>query len=55
LNYSTNQQKFQMITSKAVYKIEPRMQICQRNPRIACSTDHISNIPLRELKFKFKK
>jgi hypothetical protein len=31
------------------------VQIFWRNPRIACSTDHVSNIPLRELKFKFKK
>jgi hypothetical protein len=37
-----------------MYKIEPRMQICLRNPRIACSTDHFSNIQLSELKFNFK-
>jgi hypothetical protein len=37
-----------------MYKIEPRMQICLRNPRIAYSTDLFSNIPLRELKFNFK-
>jgi hypothetical protein len=30
------------------------MQICQRNPRIACSTDHVSNIPLRELNLNLK-
>jgi hypothetical protein len=30
------------------------MQICRRNPRIACSTDHISNIPLRELNLNLK-
>jgi hypothetical protein len=32
-----------------MYKFEPRLQICLRNPRTACSTDHFSNIPLREL------
>ena len=32
-----------------MYKIEPRMQICLRNPRIACSTNLLSNIPLGEL------
>jgi hypothetical protein len=32
-----------------MYKIEHRMQICLRNPRIACSTDHVGNIPLRKL------
>ncbi len=37
-----------------MYKIEPRMQIWRRNLRIACSTDHVSDIPVRELKFKFK-
>jgi hypothetical protein len=37
-----------------MYKIEPRMQICLRNPRIACSTDRFSNIPLRELRINFK-
>ncbi len=37
-----------------MYKIEHRMQICQRNPRIACSTDHVSNIPLRELDLNLK-
>jgi hypothetical protein len=39
-----------------MYKIEPRLQICLRNPRIACSTDHFSNIPLtlRALVFNFK-
>jgi hypothetical protein len=26
-----------------MYKIEHRMQICLRNQRIACSTDHVSN------------
>ncbi len=33
------------------------MQICQQNLwnlRIACSTDHVSNIPLRELTLNFK-
>jgi hypothetical protein len=38
-----------------MYKIEHRMQICQRNPRIACSTDRVRNIPLRELNLNFKK
>ncbi len=37
-----------------MYKIEHRMQICQRNSRIACSTDHVSNIPLRELNLNLK-
>jgi hypothetical protein len=35
-------------------KIEHRMQICLRNPRFACSTDHVGNIPLRELNLNFK-
>jgi hypothetical protein len=35
-------------------KIEHRMQICLWNPRIAYSTDHFCNIPLRELKFNVK-
>jgi hypothetical protein len=30
-------------------KIEYHIQICQRNLRIACSNDHVSNIPLRDL------
>jgi hypothetical protein len=30
------------------------MQICQRNPIIACSTDNVGNIPLRELNLNFK-
>jgi hypothetical protein len=30
-------------------KIEHRMQIFLRNPRIACITDHVTNIPLREI------
>ncbi len=38
-----------------IYKIEPRMQICLRNPRVACSTDHVSNIQLIDLKHKFTK
>jgi hypothetical protein len=38
-----------------MYKIEHRMQICLRTPRIACSTDHVSNIPLRELNLSLKK
>jgi hypothetical protein len=37
-----------------MYKIEHRMQICLLNPRIACSTEHVGNIPLRELNFIFK-
>jgi hypothetical protein len=37
-----------------MYKIEHRMQICLRNPRIACSTDYVSNIPLRELNLNLK-
>ncbi len=32
-----------------MYKIEHRMQICLRNPRIVCNTDHVSYIPLRKL------
>jgi hypothetical protein len=32
-----------------MYKIEHRMQIHHRNPKIACSTDNVNNIPLREL------
>jgi hypothetical protein len=58
--YCSNSQKFLMITyfkclNSCMNKIEPRMQICWRNPRIACSTDHVNNIPLTELKFEFKK
>jgi hypothetical protein len=37
-----------------MYKIERRMQICLRNPRIACSTNLFSNVLLREFKFNFK-
>jgi hypothetical protein len=36
-----------------MYKIEHRMQICLRNPIIAGSTDHVVNIPLRELNLNF--
>ncbi len=32
-----------------MYKIAHRMQICLRNPIIACSTDLVGNIPLRKL------
>jgi hypothetical protein len=35
-------------------KIEHRMQICLRNPIIACSTDLLGNIPLRKLNLNFK-
>jgi hypothetical protein len=38
-----------------MYKIEHRMQICLRNPIIADSSDHVGNIPLRELNLNFKK
>ena len=38
-----------------LYKIEHRMQICLRNQIIAGSTDHVGNIPLRELNLNFKK
>jgi hypothetical protein len=37
-----------------IYKIEHRMQICLRNPIIACSIDHVGNIPLRELNLNLK-
>jgi hypothetical protein len=37
-----------------LYKIEHRMQICLRNPIIASSTDHVGNIPLRELNLNLK-
>ncbi len=37
-----------------LHKIKHRMQICLRNPRIAGSTDHVCNLPLRELNLKFK-
>ncbi len=37
-----------------MYKVEHRMQICLRNPRIACSTDHVNSIPLRELNLNSK-
>jgi hypothetical protein len=30
-------------------KFEHRMQISLRNPKIAYNTDHVCNIPLREL------
>jgi hypothetical protein len=32
-----------------MYKIGHSMQICLRNPIIACSTDLVGNIPLRKL------
>jgi hypothetical protein len=35
-------------------KIEHHTHICLRNPRIACSTDHVNNIPLRELNLNLK-
>jgi hypothetical protein len=38
-----------------MYKIEHRMQICLRNPILAGSTDHVGNIPLRELNLNFNK
>jgi hypothetical protein len=38
-----------------MYKIEHRMQICLRDPIIACSTDLFGNIPLRKLNLNFKK
>jgi hypothetical protein len=38
-----------MAATLCMYKIEHRIQICLRNPRIACSTDHVCNIPLRGL------
>ena len=37
-----------------MYKIEHRMQICLRNPIIACSTDIVGNIPLTKLTLNFK-
>ncbi len=37
-----------------MYKIEHRMQICLRNLIIACSTDLVGNIPLREFNLNFK-
>jgi hypothetical protein len=37
-----------------MYTIEPRMQICLRNPRIADIIDHVSKIQLIKLKYKFK-
>jgi hypothetical protein len=40
--------KKKMAAVLCLYKIEHRMQICLSNPRIACSTDHVGNIPLRE-------
>jgi hypothetical protein len=36
------------------YSIEHRMQICLRNPIIACSTDLVGNIPLTKLTLNFK-
>ncbi len=38
-----------------MYKIEHRIHICLRNLRIACSTDHVSNIPQTELYLNKKK
>jgi hypothetical protein len=38
-----------------LYKTEHRMEICLRNRRIASSTDHVSNIPLREFNLNLKK
>jgi hypothetical protein len=37
-----------------MYKIEHRMQICKRKPRITCSTDRVGNIPLREPNINLK-
>jgi hypothetical protein len=40
-----------------IYKIEHRMHICLRNPKIACSSDYVSDIPclpLRELNLNLK-
>jgi hypothetical protein len=37
-----------------MYKIVHRMRICQRNPRIACSTDQVSILPLKELHLSLK-
>jgi hypothetical protein len=37
-----------------MYKIDHRMQICLRNPIMACSTDLVGNIPLRKLNLNFK-
>jgi hypothetical protein len=51
LHYSTyHLTKFSNM--KNMYKIEHRMQICLRNPIIACTTDLVGNIPLRKL-FEF--
>jgi hypothetical protein len=60
LNYSTYKltklSKLNKIMAAilCIYKIEHRMQICLRNPIIACSTDHVGNIPLRELNLILK-
>jgi hypothetical protein len=43
-----------MAALPCMYKIEHRVQICLRNPIIACSTDLVGNIPLRKLNFNFK-
>jgi hypothetical protein len=43
-----------MAANLCIYKIEHRMQICLRIPIIACSTDHVGNIPLRELNLNLK-
>ncbi len=38
-----------------MYKIELRMQICLRNPRIVCTADHVLQYTAGRIELKFKK
>jgi hypothetical protein len=54
-NPSKNRRKIQKICNDKVYlsKLEPRLQYCLRNLRIACKAVQVA-IPLGELKLKLK-
>ncbi len=54
-NPSENRRKIQKIYNNKVYlpELEPRLQYCLRNLRIACKAVKVA-IPLEELKLKFK-
>jgi hypothetical protein len=52
-NLSVNRKKIQKMYDNKVYlpELEPRLQYCLRNLRIACKRVQVA-IPLRELKLK---
>jgi hypothetical protein len=54
-NFSENRRKIQKIYNNKVYlsELEPRLQYCLRNLRIACKAVQVA-IPLGELKLKLK-